>query len=120
MDSKYALGRIDKKGASVKTGVCVHILAEPVTDQPYGTQPHANRSGIADSKHGVLGAPMHMQSKETHKCNQNKKSWVWVKFSKSPAESSETVDVPKRPGRESRFVHLGLTTVQDSMSQSYI
>ena len=53
-----------KKGALVKTEVCVPIVAEPITSQPYGTQPQANRSGIADGKHGVLGAPMQMQCKE--------------------------------------------------------
>ena len=37
MDSEYALGRMVKKGAPVKTGVCVPIMAEPVTGQPYGT-----------------------------------------------------------------------------------
>ena len=72
MDSEYALGRMVKKGTPVKIGVCVPILAKPVTGQPYGTQPQANRSGIANGKYGVLGAPMHMQCKETHKCSQNK------------------------------------------------
>ena len=37
MDSEYALGRMVKKGAPVKTGVCVPIVTEPVTGQPYGT-----------------------------------------------------------------------------------
>ena len=56
---------------------------------------------MADGKHGVLGAPMHMQCKETHKGNQNRISRVRVKLSKSPAESPETVDVTERPGRTS-------------------
>ena len=67
---------------------------------PWQDKPPANRSGIADGKHGVLGAPMQMQCKETHKCSQKQISWVRVKFSKSPAESPETVDVPERPGRD--------------------
>ena len=37
MDFEYALGRMVKKGAPVTTGVCVPIMAEPVTGQPYGT-----------------------------------------------------------------------------------
>ena len=37
MDSEYTLGRMVKKGAPVKIGVCVPFVAEPVTDQPYGT-----------------------------------------------------------------------------------
>ena len=36
-DSKYALGRTVKEGAPVKIGVCVPIVAELVTGQPYGT-----------------------------------------------------------------------------------
>ncbi|KAF5934621.1 hypothetical protein HYC85_030792 [Camellia sinensis] len=51
MDSEYALGRMVRRVPS-KTGVCVPILVEPVTGQPYGTQPQANRSGIAVGKHG--------------------------------------------------------------------
>ena len=76
MDSEYALGRMVKKGAPVRTGVCVPIVAKPATGQPYGmllkAMPPTIRSGIAYGKHGVLGAPMQMQCKETHKCNQNK------------------------------------------------
>ena len=34
---RYALGRMVKKGAPVKIGVCVPIVAEPVTGQSYGT-----------------------------------------------------------------------------------
>ena len=34
---RYALGRMVKRGAPVKIGVCVPIVAEPVTSQPYGT-----------------------------------------------------------------------------------
>ena len=56
-----------------------------------------------------------MQCKETHKCNRNKITWVRVKFSKSPAESPETVDAPwisrapcAKNGAGFRFVHLGL------------
>ena len=49
---------------------------------------------MADGKHGVLGAPMHMQSKETHKCNQNRISRVRVNVLKTPAEASKTVDAP--------------------------
>ena len=37
MASDMQLGRMVKKGASVKTEVCVPIVAEPVTDLPYGT-----------------------------------------------------------------------------------
>ena len=37
MDSEYALGRMVKKGAPVKTGICVPVVAEPATGQPYGT-----------------------------------------------------------------------------------
>ena len=37
MDSEYALGQMVKKGAPVKTGVCVPIVAEPATSQHYGT-----------------------------------------------------------------------------------
>ena len=37
MDSKHALGRKVKKGATEKIGLCVPIMAEPVTGQPYGT-----------------------------------------------------------------------------------
>ena len=36
MDYEYALGRMVKKGTSAKTEVCVPIVAEPVTGQPYG------------------------------------------------------------------------------------
>ena len=36
MDSEYALGRMVNKGALVKIGVCVPIVTEPVTGQPYG------------------------------------------------------------------------------------
>ena len=31
------LGRMVENGASVKTEVCVPIVVEPVTGQPYGT-----------------------------------------------------------------------------------
>ena len=37
LDSEYALGRMVKKGAPVKSRVCVPIVAEPVPSQPYGT-----------------------------------------------------------------------------------
>ncbi|KAL7196860.1 hypothetical protein ACSBR1_036804 [Camellia fascicularis] len=38
--------------------VYIALITRPVTGKPYGTQPLANRSGIAGGKHGVLGAPM--------------------------------------------------------------
>ena len=58
---------------------------------------------------------MQMQCKETHKCSQKQISRVRVKFSKSPVESPETVDVPERPGRdELPFCSFGVTTAQDS------
>ena len=94
MASDMQLGRLAKKGALVKTEVCVSIVAAPVTGQP-----PANHSGIVDSKHYDLGAPMQMQCKETHKCRQNKISWVWVMFSKSQAESPETIDCPNSAPR---------------------
>jgi len=108
-----------KKGAPVKPGFVFPYWQSPqpvsLMVMPWQDKPPANRSGIADGKHGVLGAPMQMQCKETHKCNQNKISWVRVKFSKSPAESPETVDVPERPGRnELPFRSFGVTTAQDS------
>ena len=96
-----------KKGAPVKPGFVFPYWQSPqpasLMVMPWQDKPPANRSGIADGKHGVLGAPMQMQCKETHKCNQNKISWVRVKFSNSPAESPEIVDVPERPGREIPF-----------------
>ena len=61
-----------EKRAPATTGGGVPIVAEPVTGQPYGSRPPGNRSGIADGEHGVLGTPMQMQCKETHKCSQNK------------------------------------------------
>ena len=74
--SEYALGRMGKKGAPVTTGVCVSIVAEPVTGQPYGTLNKASlRQTIQEwqiTNTVFLGAPMHMQCKETHKRNQNR------------------------------------------------
>ena len=72
MDSEYALGRMVKKGASVKIEVCVPVVAEPVTGLPYGTQPPTNRSGIVDGEHGHLGAPMQMQCKAKKHISVNK------------------------------------------------
>ena len=64
-----------KKGAPVKPGFVFPYWQSP---QPVSlmacfdkVMPLADRSGIADGKHGVLGAPMQMQCKETHKCSQN-------------------------------------------------
>ena len=99
-----------QKGCPGKTGNCVPILAEPAIGQPYGmlwqSKPPANRSGIADGKHGVLGAPMHMQCKETHKCRQNKISWVRVKFSTLPSRVARNCRPPRASREEiSRFVH---------------
>ena len=112
-----------QKGCPGKTGVCAPILAEPVTGQPYGmlwqSKPPANCSGIADGKHCVLGAPMHMQCKETHKCRQNEISWVRVKFSKSPADSPETVDAPAwglRATVRTRFLSRFLIWTKESKS----
>ena len=99
MDSEYALGRMVKKGAPVKPGFVFPYWQSPqpvsLMVMPWQDKPPANRSGIADGKHGVLGAPMQMQCKETHKCSQKQISWVRVKFSKSPAESPETVTSPR-------------------------
>ena len=108
-----------EKGAPVKPGFVFTYWQSPqpvsIMVMPWQDKPPANRSGIAFDKHGVLGAQMQMQCKETHKCNQNKISWVRVKFSKSPAESPETVDVPARSERvSSRSVLIGVTTAQDS------
>ena len=107
MDSEYALGRMVKKGAPVKPGFVFPYWQSPqpvsLMVMPWQDKPPANRSGIADGKHGVLGAPMHMQCKETHKCSQNRISWVWVKFSKSLAESPETVTCPGVPTRVKQF-----------------
>ena len=71
MDSEYALGRMVKKVAPVKTGVCVPIVAEPVTGQPYGMLNKASlQQTVQEWQIAItvfLGAPMHMQCKETHK-----------------------------------------------------
>ena len=84
-----------KEGAPVKSGFVFPYWQSPqpvsLMVMPWQDRPPANRSGIADGKHGVLGAPMQMQCKETHKCSQKQISWVQVKFSKSPTESPETV-----------------------------
>ncbi|KAF5954727.1 hypothetical protein HYC85_007583 [Camellia sinensis] len=109
-----------KKGALVTTRVCVPIMAEPVNGLPYGIQPLTDRSGITDGERNDLGAPMQMQCKETHKCKQNKISRVQVKFSKSPAESLETIDRPENSALHAtrariRFV-LGYYS-SDSMSR---
>ena len=61
-----------KKGAPVKIEVCVPVVAEPATGQPYGMLLKASLRQTVHGKHGVLGAPMQMQCKETHKCSQNK------------------------------------------------
>ena len=60
-----------EKGAPVKPGFVFPYCQSP---QPVSlmacfdkVKPLANRSGMADGKHGVSGAPMHMQCKETHK-----------------------------------------------------
>ena len=102
-DSEYALGWMVKKGAPIKSGLVFSYWQSPqpgsLMVMSWQDNPPASRSGIVDGKHGVLGAPMQMQCKETHKCNQNKISWVWVKFSKSLAESLETVDIPECPGK---------------------
>ncbi|KAF5934681.1 hypothetical protein HYC85_030852 [Camellia sinensis] len=60
-----------EKGALVKPGFAFPYCQSP---QPVSlmacfdkVKPPANHSGMAYRKHGVLGAPMHMQCKETHK-----------------------------------------------------
>ena len=64
-----------KKGAPVKSRFVFPSWQSP---QPvslmarFAKQASGNHSRIAYGKHGVLGAPMQMQCKETHKCNQNK------------------------------------------------
>ena len=63
-----------KEGAPVKPGFVFPYWQSPqpvsLMVMPCQDKPLANRSGIADGKHGVLGAPMQMQCKETNKCSQ--------------------------------------------------
>ena len=60
-----------EKGAPVKPWVVFPYCQSPQSVSLMAcfdkVKPSANRSGMADGKHGVLGAPMHMQCKETHK-----------------------------------------------------
>ena len=62
--SEYALGRMVKKGAPVKPGFVFPYWQSPqpvnLMVMPWQDTPPANRSGIADGKHGVLGTPMHV------------------------------------------------------------
>ena len=91
MDSEYALGRMVKKGAPVNRGLCSHTVRAHSRSALWSCLDKTSlRQTVQEWQMAntvFLGAPMHMQCKETHKCNQNRISRVRVKLSKNPQQS---------------------------------
>ena len=96
--SEYAPGRMVKMGAPVNRGVCSQAVRAHSRSALWTCLDKASLQQTVQewqmANTVFLGAPMHMQCKETHKCNQNGISRVRVMLSNFPSRVAKNCNKP--------------------------